>query len=149
MLYSSDRVPRTGCGRSSISAGATLPEVPPATTGAVRLASDAGGLQATPATVLAHYTDLLNRGTASVYGAEFSPDQFRTELYNQLGTDRAAVASIGVGTVMAVHTVPPGPVFALATVDGGALVIGRADQSTRSRSPAAEARSSSTSSSPR
>jgi hypothetical protein len=129
VLYSPD--PRSPYGLWSqldLLPGDTLPEVASPTTGAVRLSGDASGLVQTPAAVIAHYAELLTRGDASAYRNDFSADQFRTELNNQLKTDRAAVGSVGVGSVSSVHTVSPGPVFALATVDGGALVIGRVDQ---------------------
>jgi hypothetical protein len=129
LLYSPD--PRSPYGLWSqldLLPGDTLPDVASPTTGAVRLAADASGLVASPSAVITHYTDLLNRGDASAYRNDFSADQFRTELNNQLKTDRAAAGSIGVGAVMSSHSVAPGPVFALATVNGGALVIGRVDQ---------------------
>jgi hypothetical protein len=108
--------------------GATLPDVAESTVGATPLAPDSSGLVLSPATVLAHYTELLNRGDASAYGKEFAADEYRSQLNQQLKTDRAAFASKDVGVVLAEHTLAGEPVFALATLDGGALVIGRVDQ---------------------
>lgn len=132
VLYSAD--PRSPYGlwtQLSLLPGAMLPEVASPTVGAAQLAPDATGLVRSPATVIAHYTELLNRGDASAYLKEFAPDQFRTELNQQLKSDRAAFASTAVGAVTSAHSIPPGPVFALATVDGGAIVIGRIDQKYR------------------
>jgi hypothetical protein len=129
VLYSAD--PRSPYGLWSqldLLPGDSLPEAASPTTGAIALAADAAGLVQSPNVVIAHYTDLLNRGDVSAYHNEFSADQFRTELNNQLKTDRAAAGSIGVGSVTSSHHVAPGPVFALATVDAGAVVIGRVDQ---------------------
>jgi len=108
--------------------GVTLPEVASPTVGAAALGSDVAGLVQTPVAVLMHYTELLNRGDASAYRSQFAADEYRTQLNEQLKSDRAAFSSKAVGVVVAEHTVSRDPVFALATMDGGALVIGRVDQ---------------------
>jgi hypothetical protein len=108
--------------------GAVLPEVASATVGSAVLGPGAPGLASTPADTIAHYTDLLNRGDASAYLGQFSVDVYRQQLTTQLGVDRRNFMGGGVGGVIAQHAVPPGAPFAMATLDGGALVIGRVDQ---------------------
>jgi hypothetical protein len=108
--------------------GASLPETASATVGAPVLAADAEGLAATPRDVVLRYADLLNRGDASAYTSQYTADQYRKELTDQLGKDRAAFQSQGVGQVVAQHDAVPDVVLAMRTQDGGALVIGRIDQ---------------------
>jgi hypothetical protein len=108
--------------------GASLPEIAPPTDGAAALSPTATGLAATPADALARYTDLLNRGDASSYAKDFTVDTFRSQLTTQLGADRKAFESVDLGDVMASHALAKDAPFALRTRDGGALVIGRIDQ---------------------
>jgi hypothetical protein len=108
--------------------GAALPELASATIGARTLAPTASGLAATPTDAVAWYADLLNRGDTSAYGGRFAPDLFRTELTDQLGADRKAFSAVGLGEVTSQHAVAPDPPLAIATLDGGALVIARLDQ---------------------
>lgn len=108
--------------------GVALPEVAPATVGAPALSPTAPGLVRTPTDVLVRYTDVLNRGEASAYKAEFAPDAYRNELNQQLGSDRKLFASARAGQVTALHKFAPVGPFALPTLDGGAIVVGRVDQ---------------------
>lgn len=108
--------------------GAALPEVASAAVGAPVLPPAAPGLVATPEQALTRYTDLLNRGDASAFVGQFTADAFRTELTDQLGADRKAFASDGVGQVTAAHVLAADAPLALRTLDGGALVIGRIDE---------------------
>jgi hypothetical protein len=129
VLRSAD--PRTPYGlwaELSLLPGATLPEMASATVGTRTLAPAATGLACPPAEVVARYADLLNRGKDSASAAQFADDIFRQELTNQLGADRTAFAAVGIGQVLSQHTVGADPPLAIATRDGGALVIGRLDQ---------------------
>ncbi|HEY6793727.1 MAG TPA: hypothetical protein VI248_03480 [Kineosporiaceae bacterium] len=108
--------------------GATLPELASATVGAPTLAPTATGLVCSPADAVARYADLLNRGDTSAYHGQFTDDAFRAELTNQLGADRKAFESIGIGEVVSTHAVASQAPLAIATRDGGALVIARLDQ---------------------
>jgi hypothetical protein len=108
--------------------GATLPELASATVGAATLAPTAPGLTCPPAEAVARYADVLNRGDTSAYRGQFTPDVFRAELTNQLGADRKAFESRAIGDVLSTHAVAPEAPLAIATLDGGALVIGRLDQ---------------------
>jgi hypothetical protein len=108
--------------------GASLPEVAPATVGADPIAPTAGGLVRTPADVLARYADLLNRGDASAYRGDFAPDAYRHELAQQFGADRKLFSAAKAGQVSDLHKFAPVGPFALPTLDGGALVVGRIDQ---------------------
>jgi hypothetical protein len=122
------RTPYGLWGQLSLLPGAALPEVASATMGAPVLGAAATGLAATPADTVARYAELLNRGDASPYAAQFATDTYRTELTSQLGTDRAAFQKVGVGEVLAQHTASKDAPLAMRTKDGGALVIGRIDQ---------------------
>jgi hypothetical protein len=108
--------------------GQQLPETALPSTGADPLPPDARGLVKTPAEVLAHYTELLNRGDASAYRADFAADAYRTELNDQLRSDRKLILTSGTGRVLASHRTGPQAPYALPTRDGGALVVGRVDQ---------------------
>lgn len=122
------RTPYGLWGQLRLLPGAALPELASATVGSPVLAADVGGLVAAPKDVVARYADLLNRGDASSWAASFDADAYRKELTDQLGRDRQAFSSQGVGEVLAEHTASPDTVFAVPTQDGGALVIGRVDQ---------------------
>ena len=130
VLRSADaRSPSGLWGQLRLLPGAVLPEVASATVGSPVLTADSGGgLAATPKDTLTRYADLLNRGDQSTWSAAFTPDAYRKELTEQLGRDRQAFQSQGVGEVLAEHTVVPDVLFAMPTKDGGALVIGRVDQ---------------------
>ena len=108
--------------------GVSLPEVASATGGADPVAPTAGGLVRTPTDVLVRYTDLLNRGDASTYRGDFAPDAFRHELDRQLASDRKLFSAARAGQVADLHKFAPVGPFALPTLDGGALVVGRIDQ---------------------
>jgi hypothetical protein len=129
VLYSQDpRSPYAMWTQMNLLPGATLPEIAPPTIGAQPLAPSVAGLVRTPAVVLSHYAEVLGRGEASDYQNEFAPDDFRTQLTDQLGRDRAAFSSIDVGVVTSQYSVAPDGPLSMATTDGGALVIGRIDQ---------------------
>lgn len=115
-------------GRLTLLPGTRLPDTASAATGAVPLGPTAPGLVKTPAEVIAHYTELLNRGDSSAYKGDFAPDAYRTELNDQLAADRKLILTSGAGQVTASHTSGTQPPFALPTQDGGALVVGRIDQ---------------------
>ncbi|MDQ1289018.1 MAG: hypothetical protein QG622_2584, partial [Actinomycetota bacterium] len=97
-------------------------------TGAEPLLANAPGHTKTPGETVAHYTELLNRGDTSVHKADFAPDAYRTELNDQLRSDRRLILASRVGQVLASHVAGTQAPFALPTRDGGALVIGRVDQ---------------------
>lgn len=108
--------------------GAALPEIAPATVGADPVPPTGAGLIPPPAQVLVRYTDLLNRGDASAFTAEFAPDAYRHELNQQLASDRKLFSAARAGQVTALHKFAPVGPFAIPTLDGGAVVVGRVDQ---------------------
>ena len=105
--------------------GASLPE-PGRTAGAQVLAPDAGsGLVAAPTQVLRRYAGRLTSGRTP---AGVAPDAYADELLGRLRSDRERLGAKGVATVSAVHVPAKGPVLALRTSDGGALVVGAVEQ---------------------
>jgi hypothetical protein len=128
LLSANARSPYALWAQTQLLPGTALPDMASATTGAVPLAVDAPGLRQTPVQVLVRYTELLNRGDASAYRADFAPDAYRAELTQQLGVDRRLFVTAKAGQVTALHKLAPIGPFSLPTQDGGALVIGRIDQ---------------------
>ncbi|WP_028047522.1 hypothetical protein [Cellulomonas sp. URHE0023] len=105
--------------------GPGIPMPPTATpeTGSAVLAPDATGLLATPTDVLIQYCDVLTNGAASPYAATFAPDALRTGIE---AARASTVAGVGTaGTATETYTPEPAPLTTLATVDGGAIVVGQ------------------------
>ncbi|WP_028051064.1 hypothetical protein [Cellulomonas sp. URHD0024] len=105
--------------------GPSIPMPPTAApqTGSAVLAPDATGLVATPTDTLVQYCDVLTKGSASPYAAAFAPDAFRTGVE---AARASTVSSVGAaGTATETYTPEPAPLTTLATVDGGAIVVGQ------------------------
>ncbi|MEJ2577620.1 MAG: hypothetical protein P8Z68_00820 [Kineosporiaceae bacterium] len=115
--------------------GQALPEVAPAGEGAQELAGDATGLMLTPEEVATRYADLLTRGSHSASAALFAPDLLRTQVTAQVVADRKELD--GLATVTVTHRASGGPVLALGTSDGGALVVAELTETYRLEKEAA------------
>lgn len=100
-------------------------QMPPTATpelGSTPVAMDAAGLVVPPGQVLGQYADLLTHGDASVYAAAFTPDPLHAGIDALREGYLAAVGANGTLT----ETYQPGGEgpYAIATADGGAIVIG-------------------------
>ncbi|MGY4645586.1 hypothetical protein [Cellulomonas sp. URHB0016] len=119
---SAPREPYRLWGWARMGQGVQMPPTAAPATGSPVLAPDATGLVVTPAEAMAQYADVLTNGAASTFAPTFAPDAFRAGIE----AARAATAS-GVeaaGTATETYTPEPAPQVSLATVDGGALVVG-------------------------
>jgi len=103
--------------------GIKMPLTAAPETGSAVLAPDATGLLATPTDALAQYCDVLANGAASPYAATFAPDAFRAGIEAARAATVAGVSSAGTATET--YTPEPTPMTTLATVDGGAIVVGQ------------------------
>lgn len=103
--------------------GIKMPATAAPTVGSAPLPADATGLLATPKEVVARYADVLTNGDLSTYAASFaSPDTYRATLVTQKEPLILVAASVG-GTFAESYAPVADQTFALATADGGALVV--------------------------
>ncbi len=110
-----------GWGR--IGQGIQMPATAAPDTGSAVLAADATGLVVTPTDALVQYADVLANGAASPYAAAFAPDAFRTAIEAARAATVAGVSAAGTATET--YTPEPTPLTSMATVDGGAIVVGQ------------------------
>ncbi|GCE77201.1 hypothetical protein [Cellulomonas biazotea] len=102
--------------------GIQMPATASPETGSAVLAPDVTGLVATPVDAMLQYADVLANGDASAFAASFAPDAFRAGIEAARAATAAGVEAAGTATET--YTPAPAPVVALATVDGGAIVVG-------------------------
>lgn len=109
-------------GWARLGAGVKMPGTADTTHGSAPIAVDATGLLLSPAKTLAQYADVLANGDASTSAGAFPADFFRT----YIETRRAAYSESlkAVATVTETYTPAAGGIVALATADGGAIVVG-------------------------
>lgn len=101
--------------------GAQMPATLQPTLGSAPVAADSDAVAVPPGEVLARYADVLTQGAASPHAAEFTDDPLRTRIVQQRDGWVAAVGAQGSVT----ETYTPGETsWALATADGGAIVVG-------------------------
>jgi hypothetical protein len=129
LVSASPRTPYGLWGELTMLPGATLPEVAPAEEGAPAATRAPGSTRPAPADALARYADVLAKGSASRNAKQFAPSVFTDQVTASSAADRRLLAK--VATVTTTHTVVPGAVFALATADGGTLVIGEIRQTVK------------------
>lgn len=103
--------------------GITMPPTTEPGIGSAPVAPDAGELAATPTDVLAQYVDVLTNRDQSQYAARFTEnDPLRK---NIMQTRDAYVAAVGSnGSLNETYTPSDEGVVAIATADGGAIVVG-------------------------
>lgn len=103
--------------------GVKMPATAEPTIGSAPVAADATGLVAAPNDVVAHYADVLLNGDASAFVAEFeAPDTYREGIAS--GREPfVQIASQTNGTFTEAYAPVPDQTFALATADGGALMV--------------------------
>ena len=103
--------------------GVKMPATAAPAVGSAPLADNATGLVASPKDVVARYSDVLTNGNLSTYAASFaSPDSYRARIETAKGPLIAVASSVG-GTFTQSYAPVAGQTFALATADGGALVV--------------------------
>lgn len=109
-------------GWARLGAGVQMPPTADTAHGSAPIAVDATGLLLSPAETLAQYADVLTNGDASTFAGVFPADFFRT----YIETRRAAYSESlkAVATVTESYTPSDGGIVALATADGGAIVVG-------------------------
>ena len=104
--------------------GVTVPSVSSPSIGAATLAPDAGGLVASPQDVVARYVATLE-DTGGADAAAFTPlegDSFKQT--HRRGEDQLGPQIQAGGTVTTAASVGSAPPVAIATADGGAIVMG-------------------------
>lgn len=121
LAQDSPREPYTLRGWVRLMPGVTTPQVNAPASGSPQLAADDDGLLLTPEDTVAAYADLLNEGDDSEEAEKFDKDQYRTLLGEEI---KALSDSLDVAGKVTQKTSPAGPVFALQTFDGGAIVFG-------------------------
>jgi len=123
LQQSGPREPYRLWGWARMGQGVQMPPTAAPATGSAVLAPDATGLVVTPTEAMTQYADLLSNGAASPFAATFAPDAFRA------GIEAARAATVAgveaAGTVTETYTPDAAPLVSLATVDGGALVVGQ------------------------
>jgi len=123
LQQSAPREPYRLWGWARMGQGVQMPPTAAPATGSPVLAPDATGLVVTPAEAMTQYADVLTNGDASAFAPTFAPDAFRA------GIEAARAATVagveGAGAVTETYTPDAAPQMSLATVDGGALVVGQ------------------------
>ncbi|HEY3438638.1 MAG TPA: hypothetical protein VGK35_13200 [Actinotalea sp.] len=103
--------------------GVQVPATAKPDIGSAPVPMDAATLVASPADVIAHYVDVLTNGAASPFAASFTPDD---PLRTGIAGVRAQYASVVTEKGSLTETYQPyeGGAYAIATADGGAIVVG-------------------------
>jgi hypothetical protein len=109
-------------GWARLGAGVQMPATADAAHGSAPLSPDATGLLLSPAETLAQYADVLANGDASTFAGAFPTDFFRT--YIEAKRAEYSESLKAVATVTETYTPVDDGISALATVDGGAIVVG-------------------------
>lgn len=103
--------------------GAEIPATNQPTVGSEPLAPDSGAVAVPPAEVVDRYTDVLTNGSGSEHAELFADDPLRSGI----GQLREALAALVVDKGSLTETYTPvddlGGPYALATADGGAIVV--------------------------
>lgn len=103
--------------------GVETPSFATAEIGSAPMTADQEGLVATPTDALTRLAEVMT-DPASPSAGEFGDDPFRTFLTSELDGLKQAVVTAGEASTA---SVAGAPVFAIATADGGALVMGTVD----------------------
>lgn len=103
--------------------GVTLPQFAAAATGSAEVAPDAEGYLLTPEEALEAYADVLTSPKKSDHLEQVADDVFRTRVAELSKLQNTALKPAD-GKQTMTFTVVPGELHAIATVDGGVLVVG-------------------------
>ncbi len=121
LQQASPREPYKLWGWARLLQGVQMPATAAPEEGSPELPADTGDLLVPPSEVGPRYADVLTSGEASAHAATFAPDSFRAAIEKARGD---TVATLGEAATLAeTYAAAPAPVVALATVDGGALVV--------------------------
>lgn len=102
--------------------GVEMPATAQPDLGSAPLAPDSDAVAVPPAEVVARYVDVLTNGAESAYAAAFTEDPLRTGI---AATREAFTGVVGAnGTLAETYAPVAEPPLALATADGGAIVVG-------------------------
>lgn len=115
-------------GWARLGPGVQMPATADPSIGSATLAPDSDALVVAPSAVLTQYADVLANGEASTFAALHPQDFFRQTIEATRANMQAAVAP--VGTVAETYVPRAEPPVALATADGGAIVVGGIDTTT-------------------
>lgn len=124
----SPREPYRLWGWARLGPGVQMPATAEPEIGSPTVAPDSTALLVPPQSVLPQYADVLANGDASAYAAMHPQDFFRQTIEAARANMQAAVAP--VGTVAETYVPKADPPVALATADGGAIVVGAIDTTT-------------------
>lgn len=124
----SAREPYKLWGWARLGPGVQMPATADPGLGSATVAPDSTALLVPPASVLAQYADVLANGDASTYAPTHPQDFFRQTIEAARANMQAAVAP--VGTVAETYVPRADAPVALATADGGAIVVGAIDTTT-------------------
>ncbi|MDO8108255.1 hypothetical protein Q6348_13725 [Isoptericola sp. b441] len=101
--------------------GVKMPPTATPDVGSRPIAADDAAAAVAPKDVLARYVDVLTNGDGSKYASQFTTGPLRTRITQQRDAWKQA---IGQGSVTETYTAGDGGPWALATADGGAIVVG-------------------------
>ena len=123
LVQSEPRAPYALWSWARLFPGAQTPPLAQPEVGSEPVPIDAAGtLAVSPTEVLNQYVDLLTNRDQSPYAASFTDDPLRQGIWQ---TKDAFVGVVGAnGTLAETYTAGPAGIQALATADGGALVVG-------------------------
>lgn len=124
----SPRQPYKLWGWARLGPGVQMPATADPALGSATVAPDSTELLMPPASVLPQYADVLANGDASVHAPTHPQDFFRQTIEAARANMQAAVAP--VGTVAETYVPRAEAPVALATADGGAIVVGAIDTTT-------------------
>ncbi len=124
LRQTSARADYTLWGWARLFPGITMPSFAAPGTGSADVPSDDSTLAETPKAAVAHYVDVLNKGTASKYAKSFAKDPFRTGLASKAaGLDKSKDFKSAKGEYSEKFTAAKSDPIAVRTTDGGALVM--------------------------
>ncbi len=124
------RVPYKLSASATLLPGVTLPRTAAPATGVEALPiDDQTGLKLSPVQAVGQYADVLTSNTGSRYANAFSEDAFRKAVVGEQDAERKAATETceGCFDYQVTHTPRQNWVWAIRTVDGGALVLGVVD----------------------
>lgn len=122
LQQASAREPYRLWGWARLGQGVQMPATADPVLGSVVVPLDSTDLLVPPGEVLARYADVLANGDLSAFAPSFAPDFFRPGIEAERAKYQASVN--GVGSVTETYAPMPDPPVALATADGGAIVVG-------------------------
>jgi hypothetical protein len=124
------RVPFRLSASATLLPGVTLPRTAAPATGVDAVAiGDQAGLKLSPVQAVGQYADVLTASSGSKYANAFSDDAFRKAVNGEQDAERKAATETcqGCFDYKVVHTPRQNWVWAIRTLDGGALVLGVVD----------------------